>query len=144
MNIKEYILGGNCTFTVLSTKLGERYTYKIQKDKKHDGRYFCRVLYGPDNEKDYRYLGLFYSDSMKLTPSKRTAVDASGRRFKMLKYFLFYLYNDQPLPDTCKFYPSGRCARCGKKLTTPESIVRGFGPECWDTVMTEWLVRRYD
>jgi hypothetical protein len=24
----------------------------------------------------------------------------------------------------------GSCARCGKKLTVPESIESGFGPEC--------------
>jgi hypothetical protein len=24
----------------------------------------------------------------------------------------------------------GRCGRCGRKLTVPESIESGFGPEC--------------
>ena len=24
-----------------------------------------------------------------------------------------------------------KCRKCGKKLTDPESIRRGFGPECW-------------
>lgn len=24
-----------------------------------------------------------------------------------------------------------KCQRCGRKLTDPESIQRGYGPECW-------------
>lgn len=24
-----------------------------------------------------------------------------------------------------------KCRKCGKKLTDPESIKRGYGPECW-------------
>lgn len=27
-----------------------------------------------------------------------------------------------------------RCQKCGKKLTDPESIKRGYGPECWGTI----------
>lgn len=27
-----------------------------------------------------------------------------------------------------------RCQKCGKKLTDPESIKRGYGPECWETI----------
>lgn len=25
----------------------------------------------------------------------------------------------------------GKCQKCGKKLTDPESMNRGYGPECW-------------
>ncbi len=24
-----------------------------------------------------------------------------------------------------------KCQKCGKKLTDPESKIRGYGPECW-------------
>lgn len=27
-----------------------------------------------------------------------------------------------------------RCQKCGKKLTDPESIKRGYGPECWGRI----------
>jgi hypothetical protein len=26
----------------------------------------------------------------------------------------------------------GRCGRCGRALTVPESVERGIGPECWE------------
>lgn len=25
-----------------------------------------------------------------------------------------------------------KCQKCGKKLTDPESMRRGYGPECWE------------
>lgn len=28
-----------------------------------------------------------------------------------------------------------KCQKCGKKLTDPESIERGYGPECWDSIV---------
>lgn len=31
------------------------------------------------------------------------------------------------------------CAMCGRKLTDPESVQRGFGPECWKKVNAEQL-----
>ena len=27
-----------------------------------------------------------------------------------------------------------KCQKCGKKLTDPESMRRGYGPECWPQV----------
>ena len=29
----------------------------------------------------------------------------------------------------------GRCKKCGKKLTDPESRLRGYGPECWEELV---------
>ena len=26
------------------------------------------------------------------------------------------------------------CQKCGKKLTDPESMQRGYGPECWSQI----------
>jgi len=31
-------------------------------------------------------------------------------------------------------YGSGRCKRCNRKLTNPESIARGYGDTCWAKV----------
>jgi hypothetical protein len=34
------------------------------------------------------------------------------------------------LPEGYKIQHEGKCCRCGRTLTTPESIERGIGPEC--------------
>jgi len=36
------------------------------------------------------------------------------------------------MPDNVEFYHSGNCAKCGRKLTTPESIKNGLGPICFN------------
>lgn len=27
-----------------------------------------------------------------------------------------------------------KCQKCGRKLTDPDSMERGFGPECWESI----------
>src|ERR1019366_4832357 len=34
------------------------------------------------------------------------------------------------LPANLEVWHEGKCGRCGRKLTVPESIERGIGPEC--------------
>lgn len=126
----EYVTGGRCVFTLQSTKIDKRYTYKIRADKKNANRMYVDVLFGPDNMDDYRFIGFFYKDDFVLRASKRETVRPDDNRFLMIKHFLRLICTSTMLPDTCKFYPSGRCARCGRLLTTPESIESGFGPEC--------------
>lgn len=35
------------------------------------------------------------------------------------------------------------CQKCGKKLTDPASIKRGYGPECWEQISGEKAEKRY-
>lgn len=129
---KSFVLAGNVTFTLYSSKIDKRYTYKIKRDRSMNNRYLVRVLFGPDNENDYRYIGIFYSDTMNLAKTNETI---RGKAFTMLRYFLKIVNGDYDWPETCKFYPSDRCGRCGRKLTTPESIERGIGPKCWSNML---------
>ena len=34
----------------------------------------------------------------------------------------------------------GKCRKCGRRLTDPESRARGFGPECWEEITL--MIRR--
>jgi hypothetical protein len=34
------------------------------------------------------------------------------------------------MPDGVVIWHEGRCGRCGRRLTVPESIESGYGPEC--------------
>lgn len=37
-----------------------------------------------------------------------------------------------------------KCQKCGKKLTDPESIRRGYGPECWESITGQKIRNFYD
>lgn len=126
-DIKRYVLAGKAIFTLLSTKLDKRYTYKVflQKDLTN---YQVKVLFGNDNSCDKMYRHVCWFD-----PFTKNIVFSRGLTStpnRMFLYFIQCLFTDTPLPDTCEFYHSGKCARCGRLLTTPESIKTGLGPIC--------------
>jgi len=87
-------------------------------------------MYGPDNVDDYRFLGWFYLDNFLLLFSGKSCYPKESSQARMLSMFLELIGNNKELPETCLFYPSAYCGRCGRLLTTPDSITRGIGPEC--------------
>jgi hypothetical protein len=130
-DIKNFIFGGNATVTLESVKSGKHFTFKVRVAKKDDDTapYFVSVLNGPDNYTNYSYVGIISSDrkSFKLTQKSKIGVDALS--YKAFNYFFTQLINDKLNPDLI-VYHSGKCGRCGRLLTHPNSIITGLGPEC--------------
>lgn len=133
----EYILAGNATFTIVSKTTGARYTYKVRKPEdwsKERPTWFVNLLSGPDNESDYHYLGLircWAEDgryTVRQTAKSRVGTDAPS--FNAIKWALGHVLNDDVIPSQLELWHEGRCGRCGRKLTVPESVARGLGPEC--------------
>lgn len=129
IDLNKYVLAGRAVFA-LSDDEGYRCTYKVSQDSKYPRRFFIGVLYGPDNTSDYRYMGLFYDDSFKLRITKASLYPDNDKRCNLFKWLLIALENDEPLMSGIHLHPSCRCARCGRLLTTPDSIACGLGPEC--------------
>lgn len=121
-----FILAGKSVFTIENTETGNRFTYRVKKAD--DGEaWFVSLLSGPDNISDYRYMGLIRNSSFRRTAKSKITADApSFRAFQWCWPRL--LRND--LPPNVKVHHEGRCGRCGRVLTVPESIESGFGPEC--------------
>ena len=129
-NIEKYVLAGNAIFTIVSRD-NVRYTYKMYKKK--DNFYYVYMLRGEDNTSDYSYIGFYYSDTMYFGPTahyKEISRTSWPRHLRVIDMFLTGLDDVDHLDTLYKVYHSGRCARCGRLLTTPESIECGLGPEC--------------
>lgn len=132
--IFQYIFAGNSTFTIKNTKTGNRLTYKIKKSpytyQEHQNvPYFVRVLTTPDT---YTFLGtIFFNQNGKFTYKRsiksRIFSDSSSNR--VMEWFLDVLSNNT-IPKQIEFWHCGKCCKCGRKLTVPESIKSGIGPEC--------------
>ena len=128
--IKQFALAGNATITLQNGHTGNYFTYKITKHKENDV-YFVRLLHGPDNENDYQYVGCYYSDTEYFHPCKtwkEKLIFNWPPALRAIKYFFDRIDN---IPDNLLVYHEGKCGKCGRKLTTPESIERGLGPECY-------------
>lgn len=129
-NVKAYVLAGNATITLKSSDGSKHYTYKITKCDNNENLFFVKALYGNDNEKDYRYVGCYFSDTKYFSVCKDCKDIPSAVWPKRVRNIAYFFNNIDNLPDKLMVYHSGTCGRCGRKLTTPESIERGLGPEC--------------
>jgi hypothetical protein len=130
-NISKFINAGNATFTILHKTTNKHFTFKISAPKpKYEGEIvnikFVSVLTGPDNWANYSYLGMITKDQ-KFIRTKGTKISDEAMSMKAFKWFW---RNQNSLPEDIEVYHEGRCGRCGRKLTVPESIKSGFGPEC--------------
>lgn len=123
MNTQAFILAGNATFTATSLKTLERVTFQVQKSKDKDF-WFVRSLFGPNNETDFRYIGFIGSSGKFLAGNKG---NPNHKHFQVFDW----IWNKGKLTNSLlKINHEGKCGRCGRKLTVPESIESGFGPEC--------------
>jgi len=130
----DFIFAGNATITLVSGRTGKRYTYKVAKAKDSETMFFLSAMTGPDNTSDFEYLGFIkrpYGSSQRgqsllLAGKKGKPTDV---RFKGFAYVLDAAYWGD-MPADAIVYHEGKCCRCGRKLTTPESISSGIGPEC--------------
>jgi len=124
----DFIHGGKAIFTLVSKKTGKRYTYRTRVKETGGNFLFVDLLTGPDNSSDYIYLGHFWKfDGQGLMSGKKG--NPHHPAFAALDWTLLMLRGNH-MPSTLEFWHEGRCARCGRRLTTPESIESGFGPEC--------------
>lgn len=130
-----FIFGGKAILTLRSAQTGAHYTYKIREGKKKNPNdpkeipvYFVDLLKGPDNLSDYTYVGtIFGKKEFKLTSKSRITKDAPS----FIAFdFSFRCIMGGKIPGSLEIWHEGRCGRCGRRLTVPESIATGFGPEC--------------
>ena len=86
--------------------------------------YFVSLLSGPDNENDYSYLGMIRDGRFTLTKASKAGVQAPS--VVAFEYFM----RVPVLHPQMQIRHEGRCGKCGRVLTVPESIDAGIGPEC--------------
>lgn len=129
----DFFLGGNATFTVSNDK-GEHYTYKIRRpapDRPEDQPpFFVNLLSGPDNEGDYTYIGMLLPEGPAVKLTKKSKMTQDSVPVRVVNWALKQIKLGRPLPPGYAVQHEGKCCRCGRTLTTPESIERGIGPEC--------------
>ncbi len=132
-NPAQFALAGNATFTLSSLKTGQRFTYKIRVAENNATMHFVSVLVGPDNTSDYRYFG-FIRRGVYFHGGAKAKIGPDAPSAKAFQWFWVNLARSVEMPqlEVCH---EGRCGRCGRALTVPESIKSGFGPECIGKVM---------
>lgn len=118
----EFILGGNSTFTFLNTITGNRFTFRVKRKK--DNLFYVKALTGSS---EYSYIGSILNNNFRHSIKSRISVDSQS--VKVFHYVFHKLINSK-LDDCVQIWHDGKCGRCNRQLTVPESIESGFGPEC--------------
>lgn len=135
--IFDYAIAGAGAFTAINEATGGRFTFKVQAPRKFrngpidydsDVR-FVKVLTGPDNESSYRYIGTIFLKDKKFIVTRKVQIAPEAPSIRAFKWVWSRIASGADL-GTVKVYHEGICGRCGRKLTVPESIESGYGPEC--------------
>lgn len=131
-NAKRFILAGNATVTFVSPT-GTRFTFKVRTPKRDEGDtrppvHFVSVLTGADNEGDFTFLGTIF-DGQNFRHSHKSRIGTDAPSARAFAWAFPRIMADADLKGM-KIYHEGKCGRCGRKLTVPESIESGFGPVC--------------
>jgi hypothetical protein len=126
-NVKDFLLAGNATFTVRSAKTSTRFTFKVRKPTA-DSPHFVSLLNGPDNERAYQFVGTIFANGT-YSHGLRSKISAEAPSAKAARWVVERVIAGKELTN-CELWHEGRCGKCGRKLTVPESIELGLGPEC--------------
>lgn len=130
----KFMLAGKSEFTVVSGKTGTRLGFRLEKRKSNrdggaDYIYYMSTL----QEGKMVYAGIIYLHEQKdrfwFAKGKKGRLEYNHVNVKSILYILNNLYEGNTGMNI-RIYHVGTCGRCGRKLTTPESIVNGIGPEC--------------
>jgi hypothetical protein len=128
-----FVLGGKAIFTV-SNDSGEHLTFRVngKKDRQDETKkvYFVSLLTGPDNLSSYTYMGMLKREELKLFLTRGSKFSNETKSVRVFRWAMQIINGKTDLPEGYKMQHAGRCCRCAKTLTDPDSIELGIGPEC--------------
>lgn len=127
-----FMLAGSAYVTFQSRRTGNRFTYKIsQASESRNGKpppHFVALLVGPDNSRSYEFLGtIFERKAYAHGRNSKVSESATGAIAFM---WVWRKLSAGQMHEELDVWHEGRCGRCGRRLTTPESIETGLGPVC--------------
>lgn len=136
----EYVLAGRGRFTIVSVQTGTRFTYKIESPRAPDDRsgdppkygrpslppLFVKVLMHGSEE--YGFIGFIRGREFKHSTKAKVGQDAPS--FRSFNWLFQMLIRERLPSEKIEFWHEGKCGKCGRVLTVPESIERGLGPIC--------------
>ena len=134
-----FLLAGKAIFTVSNSK-GGHYTFKLRKidseypqgSGKISTAFFLHVK-ATGGTYPFRYVGLANSTTGAVKCTAKSEFVPGSKEYDVGQWALQTVIGGKLIPDGYDIEHAGRCGKCGKMLTDPESLERGIGPECWKT-----------
>ncbi len=138
MVTREFVAAGNAIFTVECPAGAPKahYTFKVRRKdatERWPEAYFVSLLTGPDNTESYTYLGMLNPTCGEVVLTRKSPYGPETYVVRLLRRVLARVWADEAAAVEAagfRLHHEGRCGRCGRHLTVPESIENGIGPEC--------------
>ena len=138
-DFRKFALAGNATFTLVSLRTGDRFTYRIRKPRAEPGErpkpFFVQLMNGPDNTANYAYIGLMFGkgEDSDFASWRHGAHKAKAGKdapsVKAIEWLFRNVMCEKAL-EQVEIWHQGKCGKCRKPLTVPSSIHTGLGPIC--------------
>jgi hypothetical protein len=143
--LKEFFTGGKAYFTVkvpeaFASEKGcnLHYTFRIEQadptEKYPNPAHFVKLLTGPNNTEDYTYMGILNPKTGEVRHTANSKIAETAWSFRIVRRVLAQIFEGEGMPAIQKHGwdvdHMGRCGRCARPLTVPESIELGIGPDC--------------
>jgi hypothetical protein len=122
----EVFLAGKSRLTIKNPETGNHIKIRMRR-KKDSPVYYLQLAILGDSDPGYRYAGAYQVESNKFFPAKDIQ---RGSRMERIASFLIEAVSNPFRLNRMEIMHEGQCCRCGRKLTHPESIQHGIGPEC--------------
>jgi hypothetical protein len=129
---RSFTLAGKAVLTLQSARTNQHFTYRVkQAVDRATGEiqplWFVSLLTnGSADEGQFSYIGVIRSDAFALTAKSKAGLDAAS----VQAFAFFWNRCRAEIPASLNVMHAGKCGRCGRTLTHPESLETGIGPEC--------------
>lgn len=125
----QFIRAGRAVFTVENNK-GDHYTFKVKAPKSPQQTMINPPLYVwvKTGSQQYTYMGMLVDGHCVLTYKSKFTPNATC--FKVFNWAVKHVDSNVKLPSGYDIHHEGKCGKCGRALTDPDSIKSGFGPTC--------------
>lgn len=129
-NALRFLLAGHAVTTFRSHKTDKHFTYRVEQAEPRPGDrrsppHFVAVLTAPDR---YEFIGTIF-DGKRFFHGAKSRIGRDAPSVKAFEWVFVRLLAGR-VPETCDVYHEGKCGRCKRALTHPDSIETGLGPEC--------------
>lgn len=132
-----FLFAGHAKFTIVSVRTGTRFTYKLDR-KKDTEIIFLKVLCGPDM---WKFVGCLYrmqNGRYVYKHSTKAQISEHTASVTAFKWFINYVQDIDNFHEKFELWHEGKCGKCGRPLTVPESIATGLGPDCAAMMGITW------
>ena len=137
---EKFLLAGKALFTVSNPK-GGHFTFKVRRVESEwpigSGRmsltYFVNVK-TTESDRPYQYIGILNTMTGDIKCTMKSVFLPGSKEYDVAKWACQVVIGGKLIPAGYHIQHAGQCGKCGRTLTDPESIERGIGPECWQTL----------